>query len=232
MDGLIDIHNHTLFGVDDGSKAYEEGIRGIILTPHYNPYRWHNTATELTAKYNILRDYCIDNYPDFKLYLGNEIYYGQDTIDELNEAKIFTMANSQYVLVEFSPSADYEVIKRAVMDIQQNSYYVIIAHVERYECLLKKSDYIDELKELGAYIQVNASAVMGERNHREKKFTNKLLKRENVDFVATDAHRDNMRTPKLKKCAEFLIKKYGEEYAGLILIDNPTSVINNEYIEV
>ena len=43
---LIDVHNHSMPGVDDGSQdldmtfqmlqmAYEEGIRNIILTPHY-----------------------------------------------------------------------------------------------------------------------------------------------------------------------------------------------------
>lgn len=242
MEEIADIHNHILFDVDDGSKtfeqsqnmldmAYNEGIRTIILTPHHNPYRWHNTITELRAKYKILREYCMDNYPKLDLYLGNEIYYGEDTLEELNNKKILTMADSRYVLVEFSPSAEYRYIKHAVMDIQQSGYYPIVAHVERYECLLSKSGYIDELKELGAFIQVNASAIMGERNRIEKKFTNKLLKHENVDFVATDAHRDNVRTPRIKSCMEYVIKKYGNAYAKRIFNENPSRVINDEYIE-
>lgn len=43
---MIDIHNHALFGVDDGAKtlpesmamlkeAKEQGIQALILTPHY-----------------------------------------------------------------------------------------------------------------------------------------------------------------------------------------------------
>ena len=48
--GFTDIHNHILFGVDDGSPdiktsmemlqmAYEDGIRDVILTPHFHPKR-------------------------------------------------------------------------------------------------------------------------------------------------------------------------------------------------
>ena len=48
---ICDIHNHILYGVDDGSKtmeqsnrmlaiAYDEGTRAIILTPHYNKRIW------------------------------------------------------------------------------------------------------------------------------------------------------------------------------------------------
>ena len=43
---MIDIHNHSLYGVDDGAKSIEisvemlrvaknQGIHAMILTPHY-----------------------------------------------------------------------------------------------------------------------------------------------------------------------------------------------------
>ena len=43
---MNDIHTHILYGIDDGSKSYEEsvkllkemeklGIKNIVLTPHY-----------------------------------------------------------------------------------------------------------------------------------------------------------------------------------------------------
>ena len=46
--GFTDIHNHILFGVDDGSPdietslkmlrmAYEDGTRDMVLTPHFHP---------------------------------------------------------------------------------------------------------------------------------------------------------------------------------------------------
>ena len=46
MDNMIDIHSHILYGIDDGSKTIEEsililkkceqeGMKKIVLTPHY-----------------------------------------------------------------------------------------------------------------------------------------------------------------------------------------------------
>ncbi len=242
MDGMIDIHNHTLYGVDDGSKnveqsknmlakAYDEGIRGIIFTPHHNPYRWDIGIEELRNKYDELKEYASEKYPGLKLYLGSELYYGKETISELNGKKALTMADSKYVLAEFSTAVLYKDLKQAIMDIQQNGYWPIIAHVERYECIFKKPEYIDEMKDIGAFIQVNASAVIGEVSRQEKKFVKGLLKRGNVDFVATDAHRDKLRSPRLKECSEYLVKRYGVEYTERLLKNNPMHVINNEYIE-
>ena len=242
MTGMFDIHNHILYGVDDGSKtfdmtkamlkiAYNEGTRGIILTPHHNPYRWKNEVNTLRERYEEIKQYCLEKYSDLKIYLGNEIYYFEDAFSDIDEGRALTMADSKYVLIEFIPSTEYDDIKHAVMDVQQSGYYPIIAHVERYECLLKKPAYIEELKELGAFIQVNASGVMGERSRLEKKFIKGLLKKGEVDFVATDAHRDNTRQPYMKKCSEYLEKKFGQEYTKQMLIDNPRAVIENIYIE-
>lgn len=241
MGAMIDIHNHTIFGVDDGSKtleqskkmlkiAYDEGIRGIVLTPHYNPYRWLFDISLIEERFYALKEYCEKDFPKLKLFLGSELYYGKDTLNDLARGMSFTMADGDYIMVEFSTTVNYKDIRQAVMDIQQSGYYPILAHVERYVCLLENAEYVYELKELGAFIQVNASGVMGEQNKLEKKFIKELLLSENVDFVATDAHRDNSRAPYLKKCSDYLVKRYGEEYTKRILRDNPLKVIKNQYI--
>lgn len=242
MTGMFDIHNHIMYGVDDGSKtfemtknmleiAYNEGTRGIILTPHHNPYRWKNEVSTLRERYEEIKAYVAETYPDMEIYLGNEIYYFEETLNDLESGSALTMSGSKYVLIEFTPSTEYNEIMHAIMDVQQSGYYPIVAHVERYECLLKDASHIEEMKELGAFIQVNASGVMGERSRLEKKFIKGLLKRGEVNFVATDAHRDNTRQPYLKKCADYIEKKFGKSYAKELFIDNPKAVINNEYIE-
>ena len=229
MEGMIDIHNHTLFGVDDGSKdieqskrmleiAYKEGIRGIILTPHHNPYRWQNKVSDLLIRFNQLNTYCEDKYSDMKLYLGSELYYGGDTLDDITCGRALTMAEGRYVLVEFMPSVDFKVIKQTIMDLQQTGYYPIIAHIERYFCLTDELANVYKMKELGAFIQINKDSVMGEHGKHEKKFVKAAL-------------RDDRRMPLMRKCSEYVAKHYGMEYAHKIFIDNPIKIIKNEYIE-
>ena len=59
---LIDVHNHSMPGVDDGSQdsdmtfqmlqmAYEEGIRAVILTPHYKSTMSDETTQKRYAAY-------------------------------------------------------------------------------------------------------------------------------------------------------------------------------------
>ena len=98
LNAITDIHSHIIPGVDDGSKtfemtknmldiAYSEGTRGIILTPHHNPYRWKNTVETLHERYSEIRDYCEGAYPDMEIYLGNEIYYFEETLNDLESGK-------------------------------------------------------------------------------------------------------------------------------------------------
>ena len=242
MKGIIDMHNHTLYGVDDGAKsveqsqrmidiAYDEGIRGIILTPHHNPYRWRNDMDTLRNRHKQLEMYCDEHYKDFKLYLGCELFYGEDTLEDLVSGKAPTMAGGRYVLAEFAPMVTYSVIRQAIMDLQQAGYNPIIAHIERYLCIYDDDSYVDDLKELGAFIQINAGSVLGEHGRLEKKLVRRMLRYGQVDFVATDAHRDDSRMPRIKKCASYIEKHYGEEYAYKIFVDNPNKIIEDEYIE-
>ncbi len=239
---LTDVHCHILFGVDDGSKsleqsnkmlgiAYNEGIRTIILTPHYNKRVWGFDVNVWQERYDALVKLAGENYPGLRIYIGCEIYYHSDTIEELNAGKIPTMAGGKYVLVEFDTSISYRRLAEAVMGIMQSDHIPIIAHVERYECILEDPDRVEELKDFGAYIQVNVSGVMGNHGRLEKKCIKKLLKKELVNFIATDAHRDDKRAPYIRDCADYVTKKYGYEYAERIFRINPRCVITNNYIE-
>jgi len=238
---IHDIHCHILFGVDDGSKdreqslrmidiAYQEGIRAIILTPHYNRRYFDNSIEDVTKVYEDLCQEAGAKYPDMKLYLGNEIYYTEHTLEKLESKEILTMAGGSYILVEFSNYVELTKLNHAVTKLVQYGYKPVIAHVERYECLMKKPDYIETLTEMGAYIQVNAGSVIGKSGSKAKKMVRRLLKEQQVHFVATDAHRDDSRAPHISKCKNYIEKKYGYEYMEELFVHNPECIINNEYI--
>ena len=242
MDRICDIHCHILFGVDDGSKSFaqsrnmlkiacDEGIREIIATPHYNPGRWAFDSEHIKKCLQELNECAVEINPEMKIHLGSEVFFCQDTLDDLTLEKIPTMANSRYVLLEFMPSVSYRKIQTAVLQVHQCDKIPIIAHVERYDCLLEDNNLISDLIELGAYIQVNASSVTGENGRTAKHMVRELLKYHEVHFIATDAHRDDIRSPRMRECAEYVAKKYGLEYANRIFYDNPYCIIENKLIE-
>ena len=241
MQTCIDIHCHVMPGVDDGSPdmetslkmlqiAEKDGIVAMILTPHHKPMH-HNVSPAHNASYkDSLKSKAKDLGLKIKLYSGNEIYYSEKVLEELEEGKICTLAGSDYVLVEFHPTNPYKAIHNAVYQLLGAGYIPIIAHVERYSDIVSHPSYIEELIGMGCYIQVNASSVMGKYGFGIAHFTKKLLKKHLVHFVATDAHDTNKRAPHLQGCRNYVDKKIGADYGQRIFCDNPLSVLKNEVI--
>ncbi len=239
MQESIDIHCHIMPGVDDGSKdmetsiqmlkiAEKNGITHVILTPHHKPMH-HNVSPDHNVLYRKELQQQIDELGiKIKLFSGNEIYYSDETQRELEQGKICTLADSDYVLVEFHPTNPYKAIHNAVYQIQGAGFIPILAHVERYSDIVSHPAYVEELINMGCYIQVNASSVMGKYGFGIRHFTRKLLKKKLVHFIATDAHDVGSRAPELAECRNYVDKKFGDDYGRRIFYSNAATVIRNE----
>lgn len=245
MMNIIDMHSHIIHEVDDGAKdigqainmlkmAYEDGVRKIIATPHYHIGRMIADKTICIENLDNLKHAIKEIGLDMEIYLGNEIYYHTDAMDKVNQGKIMTLAGSSYVLLEFSPTVELSTIHRAISDAFIEGLTPIIAHFERYKCLTDKLVRCEELVNMGALLQTNASSVIcakgGMVGRKEKKIIKKLMKKELISFVASDAHEDKNRTPKLKECYRYVSRKFGAKYAKKIFYDNQEKLICDEYI--
>ena len=241
LEPTIDIHCHILPGVDDGSPdmatslemlriADKNGITHLILTPHHKPMH-HNVSPEHNVAYRKkLQEAAKAEGIKAKLFSGNEIYYSDETMEELIEGKICSLAGSDYVLVEFHPTNPYKAIQNAVSRVQAAGFIPIIAHVERYSDIVSHPSRVKDLIEMGSFIQVNASSIMGKYGFGISHFTKKLLKEELVHFVASDAHDTGRRAPNLLDCRNYVERKYGEDYGKKLFFTNPANVIRNELI--
>jgi protein-tyrosine phosphatase len=228
-------------GVDDGSPdmatslemlriADKNGITHLILTPHHKPMH-HNVSPEHNVVYRKkLQEAAKEAGIKAKLFSGNEIYYSEETMEELIEGKICSLAGSDYVLVEFHPTNPYKAIQNAVSRVQAAGFIPIIAHVERYSDIVSHPARVKDLIEMGSLIQVNASSIMGKYGFGISHFTKKLLKEELVHFVASDAHDTGRRAPNLLDCRNYVERKYGEDYGKKLFFTNPANVIRNELI--
>ena len=165
-----------------------------------------------------------------KLYPGNEFYYHDGIFQGLDEDRACTMAGSSYVLIEFDPMERFEYIRNGLYEALTHGWRPILAHAERYNAILGKTENVEELIRLGSYIQVNAGSVLGKTGMGARQFTKKLLKEHLVHFVATDTHDIKRRKPVLSDCGRYVSRKYGEMYAQCLFHDNPMHVIRNEYI--
>lgn len=241
MNGFTDIHTHILPCVDDGAQdysqarelvqmAWEDGTRNIILTPHYRGAYRKNSAAYLRAVFNEFSKLIHREFPDMNLYLGSEIYYQSEVPDRLAARRILSLADSQYVLLEFRTGSLRSHVITGVSETIRCGFAPIIAHAERYEIFRKDSTLTDEVLEMGALIQLNADSVMGEHGFGVKRFCRKLLKAQQAHFIASDAHDSEERPPLLLDCYLHICKKYGEEYAAQLFCENAQAVIENRII--
>lgn len=239
--GYIDIHAHILPGVDDGSRSMEEtirmlqtaleqGIGTIIATPHYVPGANNLSVDQLLAVKDKVQAEADKLNKELKILLGNELYYSESVIEALKAKEALTLAGTRYVLVEFSTKEAYTSIFRGLGDLVRAGYAPILAHVERYLCLYKREDLISELIELGCYIQINSSSLIGGIFNSEAAINRKILNRGLVHFVGSDCHDEKVRVPKMHSAIKILQKKCEEEQLNKIFIENPLNVLKNKYI--
>ena len=229
---LVDIHCHILPGVDDGAPdmetsramirdAYEQGVRYIIATPHYRPEMFEPSMKKVIRVYHELRDYAEE--VGIGLRLGCEYYRNEQMIRHLDKKLRPTMLGSRYVLTEFSTNDSFVTVRNYIYELITKGYRPIVAHVERYFCC-QEPERIQELKKLGAQIQINADSVLGYEGHTIKKFCAGLMKDKLVDFIGSDAHNLEGRKMNLGKCATYVRKKMGQDYAEEIFVDNPRRI--------
>ena len=229
---LVDIHCHILPGVDDGAPdmetsramirdAYEQGVRYIIATPHYRPEMFEPSMKKVIRVYHELRDYAEE--VGIGLRLGCEYYRNEQMIRHLDKKLRPTMLGSRYVLTEFSTNDSFVTVRNYIYELITKGYRPIVAHVERYFCC-QEPERIQELKKLGAQIQINADSVLGYEGHTIKKFCAGLMKDDLVDFIGSDAHNLEGRKMNLGKCATYVRKKRGQDYAEEIFVDNPRRI--------
>lgn len=234
--GFVDIHTHILPGVDDGAASLEqsirmvriaamEGISRIILTPHQRADRRCVTPEGIDRRMKLLQEEINRQKIPVHLYPGSELFYRHGIEDFLTEGKLRTLADSSYCLVEFFPEENYAYIRDGLNRLASYGYHPILAHVERYERLMEEGRVQELKRETGCLYQVNAASLSGETGFVYKSRSRKLLKNALVDFVATDAHNEKERGPRIARCADWLEKRLGAQERKRLLTDNPAAVL-------
>ena len=241
--GLIDIHQHLVYGVDDGPKTFEDtiamlleaekqGVERIIATSHAFPGRAHFDYDGYLDKLDEINAYAEQQGWRIRLLPGCEIYYTPKTLKKLDEEGIPTLAESSFVLVEFMPEVKAEELFKGLRDLANGGYDPILAHVERYYCLQEKPEVFQDLRRLGVHIQMNAKTVLQSKGlFGGKSYIRRLLKEGLVDFVATDAHNTSSRPMCLRDAYSFLEKYYGQDMADRLTWKNQIAVIPNLYAD-
>lgn len=235
---MIDMHNHILFGVDDGARTLEEsmelineevkkGVSQIIFTPHFNKRKYYLNQDKVSANFQMLKEASKKENLNVQLYLGNEIYLDSNDYISIIDNGFYTLAGSKYILVEFNEIIPLDNMPEICYEINVSGYIPIIAHTERYEILYRNTNLLCEILNEGAHLQVNASSIINKENKSRNKFAHYLLKNQLISFAASDVHNTVSRRFYLDEAYKSVAKICSKEYADKIFKHNQLNIINN-----
>lgn len=234
---MIDIHNHLLFGIDDGSKTIEEsvdvlrnmekcGYTDIILTPHYiDGSKYSNKKDDNLKRLDILKNELKKNNIFINLYLGNEIYIDEDIKKYLKKNYISSLNNTEYLLIELPMSGEFAGYQEIFKDLIMDGYKVILAHPERYLTFQDDYDLIYELKDMGVLFQCNIDSLVGKYGPYAKDTLIKLLNDGHVSFLATDIHHTKHDFDIWKTAEKIALKYISSEDFKVLTKTNPSQLI-------
>lgn len=240
---MIDIHSHILPNIDDGSASIDEtlemleksaamGVSDVIFTPHANygammGWEYRMLVQETFKK---VEEFVQLQAIDINLHLGMEIFGTPDLGEALENNELLSLAGTNYFLIEFPFHAAANYCIECLRMVEQYQLIPVIAHPERYDCVIQDPILAYEWNQRGYVLQVNAGSLLGEFGNTVRKTANVLLDHQLVQLVASDCHHSHRRSPNLIYAKEFLSQEYSTGYAELLLTVNPKLLLENKQV--
>ena len=237
---MLDLHNHVLFGLDDGCRTLDEsralsararaaGHVGFVATPHIRPGMFDNDPAGIRARRDEVRR--VVEEAGLELHLGAEYYFCPELLAAARAKALLTLGEaSRFVLTEL-PTARLPVRYDEVLyEIRLAGYVPVIAHPERCQGLqddLPKT--LAALQQVEALLQLDLGSLTGHYGRGAKKAAERLLERGAYHVAACDLHRPDdvavIVAPALARLTKLLGKRRVSDGARRLTLDNPRLIL-------
>jgi tyrosine-protein phosphatase YwqE len=197
---LVDFHSHFLPGLDDGcatleesmiliSKMAEYGYTRLIMSPHIMGDYYKNTPEGIGEKLELVKNEASLRNINIALNATAE-YYLDEWFDDKLKSKNLIPFGKNNLLFEISYVNEPRNLFETVFNIQVAGFQPVLAHPERYSFYHNNFEIYEKLAEQGCQLQVNLLSLIGYYGPNEKKIAEKLIEKNLVYYVSSDAHRE------------------------------------------
>ncbi|SKB88947.1 Tyrosine-protein phosphatase YwqE [Sphingobacterium nematocida] len=200
----VDMHNHLLPGIDDGSQSTEQsvllikglhamGFEKFICTPHIMAGVHPNTKSTIAAAHEVLNKELHTTNPKVQIFAAAEHMIDEELETIIKMDNLCVMPGG-YVLIEMSYIAESKALFQTILDIQNLGYKPILAHPERYNYYHYNFDMYKQIKDAGCLLQLNLLSISRHYGKEVKEAALKMIKSGMYDFVGTDTHHERHMT--------------------------------------
>ena len=238
---MVDIHNHILPNVDDGSKsinmslkmmkhAFDQGVTDVVNTTHFQHPLFMDIDHSIERIENIkssLQKKLYENDIFIEIHLGYEVYYYENLL-KIIEQPLVTMGKGKYILIEFAPHNIPSSQKSTLFELKMNGVTPIIAHPERYKAVQENLNLIYDWINSGCLIQIDCGSLLGLMGKKAKKASLSIIKEKCCHILASDAHNDTNRNFCIKDAYNIVKHIIGQKDADKLVFEHPSSIIKGE----
>jgi protein-tyrosine phosphatase len=239
---MIDLHHHLLPGIDDGAPdldtalamariAVADGIHTVACTPHIYPGLYENHGAGIRAATAALAARLREADIPLTLTCGADAHLVPDMLPRLRAGLIPTIAGSRYLLLEPPHHVAPPRFEDAVFQLMAGGYVPIITHPERLSWIETHHAVFGRLVHAGAWMQVTAGSLTGRFGRRALYWAERMLDDRQVHLLATDAHDERHRAPRLAEGRDAAAARLGDAAAIDMVLTRPRGILEDVEVD-
>ena len=240
---IIDTHNHSLPGIDDGAKdlnmalemlrvAQNSGTTDVILTPHHLNGVFNNFADDVKKATEGLRVAASNEGIEIKLHIGSEIHLVPETVEHLVENKALTYCGlGKAALIELPKTSIPTGVESILSELIYHNITPVIAHPERNSTLRSDIGPLREWVDFGCKAQLTGASCSGKFGKEIQAVSYTMISERLVHIIASDAHRPQGRSPSLSLALQSISQEFGANTAELLFARNPRALLEGKALE-
>lgn len=239
--GRVDLHNHLLFGLDDGARDVEEslelarmlveaGFTDVAVTPHHRQDFAPSAANVQERRLEVQQRLDEGGIP-LKLHPGREHHLTPELLERVAAGEAELLGNGSYLLLELPFQVPVPSLPRVLFHLRVHGVRPLIAHPERCAHFQARPDAAREVVEAGAHLQLEIGSLAGVYGEPARRCARRWLEDDLVSVVASDVHRPRSAREILGRGIETLEKELGVERTSVLLSHNPARVLAGEPLQ-
>ena len=237
--GLVDLHCHLLWALDDGAEDAAEALAGARLlasmgfsdlapSPHANPDMPSGDEAACEARRGDLRALLAREGLALTIHRNAENKLDDDFMARAEGPGRRGVGESQrWALVELPFRAPVPALPDLVFRLRRKGVSPLFAHPER--CAeFEKEGRAEEVVRLGGALQLNVASIIGLYGKTPRKVAERLLDAGLYAVAATDLHHPAGAEEWIPEALEALEKRVGRREFDRVLDLNPRVILRGE----